>query len=56
MSAAQALLKTDNMVIQGKTISVALSQPPIRKNPSENKSYPPVGKFKSQTSSSLLGQ
>lgn len=44
------------MVIQDKTISVALSQPPIRKSPSEIKSYPPVGKFKSQTPSSLLVQ
>lgn len=50
------MLKTDNMVIQDKTISVALSQPPIRKTPSENKSYPPVGKFKSQTSTLLLGR
>lgn len=50
------MLKTDNMVIQEKTISVALSRPPERKNPSEMKSYPPVAKFRSQAPSSLLGR
>lgn len=50
------MLKTDNMIIQDRTISVALSRPPERKNPLENKSYPPVAKFRSQTPSSLLGQ
>lgn len=45
------------MVIQEKTISVALSQPPERKNPAENKiSYPVIGKFRSQAQSSLIGR
>jgi len=44
------------MVIQDRTISVALSRPPERKNPSENKSYPPVAKFRSQIPSSLSGR
>lgn len=45
------------MVIQDRNISVALSRPPERKNPSEIKSYPSVTKFKSQqTPSSLLVQ
>ncbi|XP_025423964.1 squamous cell carcinoma antigen recognized by T-cells 3-like [Sipha flava] len=56
ISAAKALLKTDNMVIQDRTISVALSQPPERRNPSESKSYLPVAKFKSQASTSSLVQ
>ncbi|XP_050527291.1 squamous cell carcinoma antigen recognized by T-cells 3-like [Daktulosphaira vitifoliae] len=52
VSAAAALLKTDNMVIQNKTISVALSQPPDRKNISEYKSYPPPSRFNSSISNS----
>ncbi|KAE9524706.1 hypothetical protein AGLY_014756 [Aphis glycines] len=56
VSAAQALLKTDNMMIKDRTISVALSRPPERKDPSEIKSYPPVAKFKSQASSLPLGR
>jgi hypothetical protein len=44
------------MVIQDRTISVALSQPPERRNPSESKSYLPVAKFKSQASNSSLVQ
>lgn len=44
------------MVILDRTISVALSQPPERRNPSESKSYPPVAKFRSQASSSSLVQ
>lgn len=43
------------MVIEENTISVALSRPPERKNPSEIKSYPPIAKFRSQASSSLSG-
>lgn len=31
-SAAHALLKTDGLEIEGKTISVAISNPPERKN------------------------
>ncbi|XP_050434403.1 squamous cell carcinoma antigen recognized by T-cells 3 [Adelges cooleyi] len=54
VSAANALLKTDNMVIDGKTISVALSQPPERKI-TEKKLYPPVARFKSQSLNSSLG-
>lgn len=50
------MLKTDNMVIKDRTISVALSRPPERKDPSEIKSYPPVAKFKSQSSSLPLGR
>ncbi|CAI6352071.1 unnamed protein product [Macrosiphum euphorbiae] len=56
VSAAQALLKTDNTVIKDRTISVALSQPPERRDPSEIKSYPPVVKFKSQAPPLLLGR
>lgn len=44
------------MVIKDKTISVALSRPPERKMPSENKFYPHVAKFRSHASTSLLGQ
>ncbi|XP_001946245.2 squamous cell carcinoma antigen recognized by T-cells 3 isoform X2 [Acyrthosiphon pisum] len=56
VSAAQALLKTDNTIIKDRTISVALSRPPERRDPSEIKSYPPVAKFKSQASPLLLGR
>ncbi|XP_060871139.1 squamous cell carcinoma antigen recognized by T-cells 3-like isoform X2 [Metopolophium dirhodum] len=56
VSAAQALLKTDNTVIKDRTISVALSQPPERREPSDIKSYPPVAKFKSQATPLLLGR
>jgi len=44
------------MIIQERTISVALSRPPERRNPSENKSYPPVATFRSQASGSSLNR
>jgi len=44
------------MVIKDRTISVALSRPPERKDPSEIKSYPPVAKFKSQASNQVVGR
>lgn len=42
------------MLVQDRNISVALSRPPERKTASENKSYPPVARFKSQPSNSSL--
>lgn len=48
------MLKTDNMLVKDKNISVALSRPPERKNPSENKPYPPVARFRSHASNSSL--
>ncbi|XP_050544805.1 squamous cell carcinoma antigen recognized by T-cells 3-like isoform X2 [Daktulosphaira vitifoliae] len=48
VSAAAALVKTNNMTIHNKKISVALSQPPERKYNPETKSNPLVSKLKSQ--------